>query len=442
VKHLRNWLQENHHDPYPDAETKCRLALQCGISEKQVNTWFTNTRARKLAMPTDRSYSSSDDEGIYDSGISSRADTPVYSNNRPYSFGSSIKTSMSAMDHPVPDTATLSPQTSRRGKKKDYRRLNNAPPNEESPIPQTSATPSPHPDGTEQTTWQCTFCRQHLVQKSWRRHEETQHRPKRQWTCLATGPRLIINSRSGLYTMCAFCSAKNPDENHFLRSHRILECSKKSEAERTFGRPDHLRQHVKNFHKCSLSDQIRDKWRRDEPGKNFNEGWRCGFCGDELKTWDIRETHIANHFKAGATMASWTDYTQVTSESSKDKQSVAVPLLGQSIEYQHPGQQQPENTPHALGSFPDMNAYTTTTAGPSSSQLILDTNFDLYADPFQVEYDFSDLSATNELDMMFPSLVDTMNSSVDDFSQSLDQFTYTDIDKHGNIIDSWNGQQM
>ena len=31
----------------------------------------------------------------------------------------------------------------------------------------------------------------------------------------------------------------------------------------------------------------------------------CGFCGEDLSTWDQREKHIANHFKEGLTMESW-----------------------------------------------------------------------------------------------------------------------------------------
>jgi hypothetical protein len=38
--------------------------------------------------------------------------------------------------------------------------------------------------------------------------------------------------------------------------------------------------------------------------------WPCGFCGDELATWDLRETHISNHFKDGKTMADWKGLAQ------------------------------------------------------------------------------------------------------------------------------------
>jgi hypothetical protein len=154
-----------------------------------------------------------------------------------------------------------------------------------------------------QEMWQCTFCYQHLAPESWCRHEETQHYPKYRWTCLATGPRLRQTDGS---SMCAFCQRKDPDEDHLLSSHRIQDCSAKTEDERTFLRPDHLQQHVRNFHKSSLSDQGRDRWRRD--GRKENEWWMCGFCNEKLTAWDMRQTHIAGHFKEGFTMASWQSF--------------------------------------------------------------------------------------------------------------------------------------
>jgi hypothetical protein len=306
---LRTWLRANRDHPYPSADTKRSLAQECGITEKQVTTWFTNTRARKLPLPEDRTHASSEDEGAYASDYSSMADTPILTTSPAFAYDTptSNPTNQTFPGPTTYNTNQLTLQTSRRGKKKDYRRMNTASPIDDSPVSRTPATPSPNPGNHEQETWQCTFCLQALVPKSWRRHEETQHRPKYQWTCLATSPRIAVTSRTGATSVCAFCQLRDPSEDHFFNSHRIVECSKKSEADRTFGRPDHLRQHIKNFHKASLLDLIRDRWRRDGPGKNVNEGWVCGFCQVNLPTWDVRETHIAGHFKDGYTMARWED---------------------------------------------------------------------------------------------------------------------------------------
>ncbi len=48
TKILKRWLlSPDHYDfPYPNDEEKQRLADLTGISIKQLNTWFTNSRKR------------------------------------------------------------------------------------------------------------------------------------------------------------------------------------------------------------------------------------------------------------------------------------------------------------------------------------------------------------------------------------------------------------
>jgi hypothetical protein len=307
LRQLRAWLEAHRDHPYPSPDDKRALAQECGLTEKQVTTWFTNTRARKLPMPNEGSHGSSGDEGAYESDFSNIGGTPSYTTSPAFRYNTP---SSNPFDTPLQGPSTsehpqLALQTSRRGKKKDYRRMNTNSPVDDSPIHKTPSTPSPYALSTQQEMWQCTFCKLPLAPKSWRRHEETQHRPKRQWTCLATGPRLTVASRSGTSSICAFCQLKDPSEDHLLNSHRIMECSKKSEVDRTFGRPDHLRQHVKNFHKTLLLDMVRDRWRKKSTGEDVSEHFSCGFCQEELNNWDARETHIANHFKDGLTMANW-----------------------------------------------------------------------------------------------------------------------------------------
>lgn len=265
VKQLNAWLNANRHHPYPNAETKQALAEACGITIKQVTTWFTNMRQRQLKSQEDDA------------------------ENAGNSYGQT------------------SHQSSRKGKKKVYSRSNGASPIEgflSPPRLSPSASISDYSSG-EGDNWQCTFCKTSLTAKSWRRHEETQHHPKHQWTCLVRGPRIQLSSSS--MSICAFCELPNPDDDHFLSFHRVGDCLCKAEHERTFGRPDHLQQHARNFHKCEqpLSELVRDTWRRDGPGMIDNISWTCGFCQQVLPTWDARATHIAGHFKAGLTMAQW-----------------------------------------------------------------------------------------------------------------------------------------
>lgn len=314
LNRLQGWLDAHQENPYPSADEKKRLAQECGITEKQVTTWFTNARARQLS-PLDTYLSSgSEDEGAKESDIASAADTPAYTSGFTFLSDNTQQTGYRRAGS-VSGSSAFSgnqnrPQPSRRGKKKNYRRSNQPPQiTESSPI--QAQPPTPFPNSTAvtegengQEMWQCTFCWRPLVPKSWRRHEETQHRPRAQWTCMLYGPRLTYPHRSG--SCCPFCMAKDPSEEHFLKNHRVTECAKRPIGERTFYRPDHLRQHVKNFHGAPLIDMAQSRWKRGAEETNA-EGWMCGFCGEKLETWSVRETHIAAHFKEGMTIAQWRD---------------------------------------------------------------------------------------------------------------------------------------
>lgn len=262
--------------------------------------------------PLDTYLSNSSDEGASESDIAEAAEAPLYNTGGFTYISEARHTGQRNRAASVSGSSAFSsPQTmqrpSRRGKKKDYRR-NNATPTLLSPI-------SPETPIAAQDMWQCTFCRKAMVPKSWRRHEETQHRPKAQWTCMLYGPRLSIPARANSTSVCAFCMMKDPSEDHFLHHHRIEDCAKRDISDRTFFRPDHLRQHVKNFHNASLFDIVQARWKRAAEVRT--EGWMCGFCGERLDTWDKRETHIANHFKSGLTMASWQDYPDMDKKAEK-----------------------------------------------------------------------------------------------------------------------------
>jgi hypothetical protein len=314
LNQLQAWLDAHQDHPYPTAEVKRQLAQECGITEKQINTWMTNARARQL-NPLDTYLSSScSDDGAQESDIASAADTPIYTtgfsylseNHAPGRVAGSVSGSSAF------SAGNTRPQPSRRGKKKNYRR------NNQSPISELNSPTSPVTPvrgiatNSEQEAWQCTFCQTHLAPKSWRRHEETQHKPKAEWTCMLDGPHLSALSRSNSNSQtsysssfCAFCMLTNPPSSHYSTHHRIIECSKRPLTERTFYRPDHLRQHVKNFHNAKLFEPVQSRWKRKAEEKD--KGYTCGFCGVWLESWDKREGHIAGHFKEGATMEGWVD---------------------------------------------------------------------------------------------------------------------------------------
>jgi len=314
---LQEWLREHRNNPYPDNQTKRSLAEKCGITEKQVNTWLTNARARRRVLDAKSSNPASEDEGARNTRLSSVISTALSHRDTSSGFEAPSDRRYSVTSHYTGDDSShTNTTTSRRGKKKDYGQSVNVPTSvsKEQSFPFKSQLSSADDVDSESQTWQCTFCYQHIARKSWRRHEETQHRPKRKWTCLRTGPSLTIPTRSDASTYCVFCMTPNPSDKHFAECHRIAECMAKDESERTFLRPDHLRQHVKNFHKAKLDETIRDLWRREGPDGHAVENWVCGFCAKVLKTWDDRETHVANHFKDGLTMAHWKGNAQPNAE--------------------------------------------------------------------------------------------------------------------------------
>jgi hypothetical protein len=174
----------------------------------------------------------------------------------------------------------------------------------------------------------------------------------------------------------------------------MLECAHKTEDERTFLRPDHLRQHVKNFHKATLSEKVRDMWRKDGPGKNTDEGWQCGFCDESLQTWDIRETHIAGHFKDGLTMANWETATIDSPCAVEAEEAACV----------HPP------SDFDFGPFPDYNGNLAewsydggnnlnfgTSSVPTSSMPhpMTGSTYDLFQDPVAIDTNFGIWSCNN-----------------------------------------------
>lgn len=325
LNRLQGWLDQHQENPYPTALEKKQLALECGITEKQVATWFTNARARQLSPLDSYLASASEEEFAMESDIASAAQTPPYmtafasrSTAAPYNGRAGSISGSSAF------SASSRTQPSRRGKKKDYRKKKEQLPQIPQWIPYDQDTAQQAARDVDQELWQCTFCLAPLVPKSWRRHEETQHRPRSKWTCMLYGPQISVPNRSSASPCtdcCAFCMAANPSPDHFLHNHRILDCSKRPLAERTFFRPDHLRQHVRNFHGTGLHEIVQSRWKRGSESKDNDEGegWICGFCGDTLRDWGVRESHISGHFKDGMRMFMWR--TDWGTQSSRDQEN-------------------------------------------------------------------------------------------------------------------------
>lgn len=157
-------------------------------------------------------------------------------------------------------------------------------------------------------TYQCTFCLRSLSAKAWKRHEETQHLPRKQWICMPSESP-SIQRPGGTEPSCAFCGAASTaaEDCH----HRVPDCLVRPLQDRTYTRKDHLRQHAKDFHGARLDEDVLSLWCSERTYQQYT--WLCGFCGEHLRNWDERATHISKHFRAGNNMRNWI-YTQTALE--------------------------------------------------------------------------------------------------------------------------------
>jgi Homeobox KN domain len=325
---LDDWFELHKNKPYPTEEEKSQLMLITGLNRNQVNNWFMNARKRRLSQqgPFDAWLSGpSESEGVSEEDIARAANdfspplVPFHHRpRRPKSFCSSASSDTPAFDHYL-DTRRQRPRRQGRrtlhwtrhssvsstnvGSEMDRfssREALSIPENisiDELPMVAIEPKPKPKPS----TKFECTFCRAKLNPKSWKRHEESHHLPRREWTCLADGKFMQDDGT------CAFCRKLiSPSEVFYHPEqccHRIGECMNKSLNQRSFYRREHILQHIRGFHTSSLSSRMLSEW---ESSKNEAERfWKCGFCGEDIFGWDARATHIAAHFRKGLDMSTW-----------------------------------------------------------------------------------------------------------------------------------------
>ncbi|KAH0423026.1 C2H2 type zinc finger domain-containing protein [Colletotrichum camelliae] len=147
--------------------------------------------------------------------------------------------------------------------------------------------------------YQCTFCIETFKTKyDWHRHEKTVHICLDEWVCSPLGP-TELNPDLGVQA-CVYCGAPEPDQQHLETHHHSL-CRERDPSFRTFRRKDHLSQHLKLVHESNFSPWPMEQWKAI--GRQIRS--RCGFCNTTLESWTSRIDHLADHFKAGKTMADW-----------------------------------------------------------------------------------------------------------------------------------------
>ncbi|CAI0642396.1 unnamed protein product [Colletotrichum noveboracense] len=146
--------------------------------------------------------------------------------------------------------------------------------------------------------FKCTFCCDNFKTKyDWARHEKSRHLNLESWMCAPHGGSVMSTVTGRPH--CAYCSAIDPTEEH-LDMHNHSACHDRPVEARSFGRKDHLVQHLRVMHKLEKLPRF-DDWKV----QSMEITSRCGFCGMALLTWNKRTDHLAAHFRKGLTMKDW-----------------------------------------------------------------------------------------------------------------------------------------
>ncbi|KAF3038434.1 hypothetical protein E8E11_005994 [Didymella keratinophila] len=256
-------------------------------------------------------------------------------------------------------------------------------------------------------------------------------------------------SESSTSTICAFCELLDPDDDHFQYYHRVGDCMCKAEHERTFGRPDHLQQHARNFHKCEkpLTELVRDAWRMDGPGSVDDKSWTCGFCQEILPNWDARATHIAGHFKAGMSMTQWRDNRVSQSTLPRESTMPEEPafldaLTGMGATFAGPSNDGPTHANHARvdsGQHQQSQSTSATTFMPMSAT-IPDIAFDpfcMWGNPIDTFIpSTTEPFSTYTTQPNFPTVTTNNNSPMMDISDVQFDINGNPVFDHG-VWNSW-----
>ncbi|KAL6691180.1 hypothetical protein J3F84DRAFT_387052 [Trichoderma pleuroticola] len=341
-KLLKQWFSNHYQHPYPSKEEMKTLQHQTSLSKTQISNWLSNTRRREKMhhnTQSSRKATAAVDSDISALNIPRRPDTPSVQTRRNHRTMGPLERWVDSPPESEPATVTAivnavqcaesshswplstpiddeSGQSINESSDNSYRTssgsslasaysygssdsVTGAPALLRSRLRRRKRRLRPRPNrsrvGNRQYPFQCTFCAETFQTKyDWQRHEKTLHIPLERWLCSPEGPR-AINAETGR-PQCVFCGESEPTDDH-INSHNPYSCQ-----ERVFNRKDHLKQHLHLVHKSKLANAVATGWKTSTP----NIRSRCGFCGIYLDSWSDRVEHLADHFKMGKTMASWT----------------------------------------------------------------------------------------------------------------------------------------
>ena len=331
AKLLQRWFSSHSHHPYPTEDEKAMLQGQTGLSTRQISTWFANTRRRspsKVARsllatsalgsisvpdvsstarvsdmnPLDRWRNSPpDQDGPSLNAIVQAANTGNLQHSPSYdgigdpqllALHARSEASNDSWNSSSGDSSSSANSFASFGRNSPHRRprrrRNFAKP--QSAGPQKVA---------KNRIFQCTFCTDTFKSKyDWTRHESTLHLVLEKWTCAPFGPK--YHKPGEEVERCVFCDEMDPTDIH-LSSHEYEVCQSKPIFARTFYRKDHLQQHLRIIHKVNEFQSSILNWKI----KITQTNCRCGFCGEQFRSWLERNEHIADHFREGALMKDW-----------------------------------------------------------------------------------------------------------------------------------------
>lgn len=361
VRILKDWLTTHNRHPYPSDEEKELLQRKTGLNKTQITNWLANARRRGKVHPPPRS--TSPHPGIWAPGsidIPQRRGTPAMESMNPLqrwehsppenepasvsaiaravtassSAGSSAglhssvhsnwladdgsgrslcnQSSASSLgtSHSNSESSAYSynshnslgsfgsgPFSNSRSRRRRRRKTSHSIGNKRSGSGDGAAGRTELRPPAK--TFQCTFCTETFRTKhDWQRHEKSLHLSLERWVCAPHGSK-AVNPETGQLS-CVYCGLANPDTAH-IESHNHSTCQDRHPGERTFYRKDHLNQHLRLVHNVKFMDWSMKSWKVATPEICA----RCGFCGIRTDSWAMRVDHLAEHFKAGSSMADW-----------------------------------------------------------------------------------------------------------------------------------------
>ncbi|KAF2115686.1 hypothetical protein BDV96DRAFT_631609 [Lophiotrema nucula] len=322
---IKQWFAQNIAAPYASGDQINQLSIATGLSPRQVRTSLSNLRARTkssnqhVARPgagmvpdlfksevcsTTESYPCEvlpeppHPEGVpplfdLDLNLYSLLDSDGLSSGD----GSDL-TTYGLPSPPYPQHPDRSPTIHRRKGKRQYAS------SYELNIRRPSINAANGP--TADDRYPCTVClKPFKTPYEWKRHESVVHDYHvRDWICMLDG---ALTQKD----CCVFCSATVTTADHF-EQHGTSKCLVKDIGERTFGRKDLLKQHVRQVHIAETNPvarkafKIPDTWARDVGAGCCNPSalW-CGFCFRSLDSPAKRMDHVAEHFRNGFKMDKW-----------------------------------------------------------------------------------------------------------------------------------------